>query len=248
MSKSTFCVFLPHIIFLAAAGCSATLNFDELQKGEKENENPSTSTDSETETETEAESCTEDADCDDGIECTGDRCNSSNVCVHDPDNSLCSGFEVCRTGKGCVDVGRECLTEADCDDGIGCTRNNCTSDGKCEILFLDDDICAEENPCMIYMTCDETEGCIGGYDKPCTQDEGPSCYNYVCSEATGECDDRVFRPGADKDSDGYCNSDTAFGGDDCNDNLDSVHPDAGEIDDNQIDDDCDGLTDEHDED
>jgi hypothetical protein len=239
--------FLLYTIFSAAVvGCTAALDFDSLQKGEKDDENPSS--DADTETDSADKACTKDADCDDGIECTADRCNASNVCVHDPDQSLCTGFEVCKTGVGCVDSGRECLTEKDCDDGIACTRNSCTAEGRCKLLLLDDDACDDEYPCMIEMTCDETQGCIGGFKKPCTQDEGPSCYNYVCSEASGECDDRVFRPGADKDSDGYCNSDTAFGGDDCNDNSDSVHPDAGEIDDNEIDDDCDGLTDERDED
>ena len=232
---------------VSAMGCSAVLDFDALQSGAEPETGPDTETPESTDDSDSAEpaACGSADECNDNIECTADRCNTSGVCVHDPNNSLCPGFEVCRTGEGCVDIGRECLTEADCDDGIDCTRDSCTADGKCTVLFADDDLCKDpDNLCLIGATCDEAEGCVGAYEKGCPQDEGASCYNYICTPSTGKCDDWEFRPGADRDDDGYCNADPAFGGDDCDDTSDAVNPGVEEIENNQIDDDCDGLTDE----
>jgi hypothetical protein len=231
-------------ILIAASGCTAALDFDSLQSGLKPSE--PTETD-DTDSSGLAIPCEGDSDCNDDIECTLDKCGSAGFCTESPSNASCPGFEVCRVGEGCVDIGRECLTESDCDDGIECTRNACSSDGKCTLLLVDDDLCKDpEDLCLQGAVCDETQGCIGGFEKPCDQVEGPYCYNYFCAPSTGKCDDVEFKPGADKDGDGYCSADAAFGGDDCNDSDDAVNPGASEMTDNQADDDCDGETDETD--
>ncbi len=232
------------VVALAFCGCTAALDFDALKSGLKSSD--VIDTEVESDTGEPGVPCEVDADCNDDIDCTEDKCGSDGLCTQSPSNALCSGYLVCRVGKGCVDVGRECLSDAECDDEIECTRNICTTDGKCKLLFLDDDVCNEENRCLIGATCDATLGCTGGFEKACDQVDGPHCYNYFCKPSTGKCEDTEFRPGADKDGDGYCSADSEFGGDDCDDGDEAVHPGADEKADNQADDDCDGETDETD--
>lgn len=54
--------------------------------------------------------CADDTDCDDGIACTTDTCNSSQVCVHTPDDGMCAASgdvclpNQCVPGTGCMPV------------------------------------------------------------------------------------------------------------------------------------------------
>ena len=54
--------------------------------------------------------CDDNTDCDDEIDCTTDTCNGSQVCVHEPDDSVCDASgDVCNPnqcvpGEGCVPV------------------------------------------------------------------------------------------------------------------------------------------------
>jgi hypothetical protein len=52
--------------------------------------------------------CTEDADCDDQVDCTTDTCNDSQVCVHEPNHGACAASgDVCNPNQ--------------CVPGVGCT-------------------------------------------------------------------------------------------------------------------------------
>ena len=54
--------------------------------------------------------CDDNTDCDDEIDCTTDTCNGSQVCVHEPDDSVCeASADVCNPnqcvpGEGCIPV------------------------------------------------------------------------------------------------------------------------------------------------
>ena len=212
--------------------CNAALDFDALQKGEApEEDDTSTRT-----------GCTSAADCDDGIECTSDKCNAKGKCSHNPSNDLCPGFEVCRRDEGCVDLGRECLLDSDCDDDVDCTKDYCHNDGTCRHT-ADDGLCEDsDNLCVEGMVCDATLGCTGGFEKQCRQEDETSCYNIFCDPKTGECDLREPKPGADDDGDGYCDGNSEYDGNDCLDNDKDIHPGAAEVCD-LLDNDCDGLED-----
>ncbi len=211
-------------------GCNAALDFDALQK--------SPSTDEEGDKKSD---CDVNSDCDDRIDCTFDKCNSEGRCVNDPNNAACPGFEVCRRQEGCVDVGRECILDSDCDDGIDCTKDFCRNDGTCRNT-ADDSRCFDpDNRCIGAMICDPEAGCKDGFERQCPQDD-ESCYNLFCNPVSGECDIFVPKPGADDDEDGYCDMNVDYDGDDCLDTDATIHPGATEVCDLR-DNDCDGLTD-----
>lgn len=221
------------LLFLGA--CNAALDFDALQKGEEAEEEKEEDSSSQT-------GCETVEDCDDGIDCTTDKCNAKGECSHSPSNDACPGFEVCRRGEGCVDIGRECLLDSDCDDDVDCTKDYCHNDGTCRHTE-DDDLCEDpDNLCVGDMTCDAEEGCTGGYEKQCTQEEETSCYNVFCNPETGDCDLREPKPGADDDGDGFCDMNSDYDGDDCLDSDENIYPGADEVCD-LLDNDCDGLED-----
>src|SRR5207302_649002 len=67
--------------------------------------------------------CSTDAECNDSISCTRDRCDHSlGRCVFEPDDTrcddgvFCNGDEICDPSTGCVRSSRAC------DDGIACTH------------------------------------------------------------------------------------------------------------------------------
>jgi hypothetical protein len=83
-------------------------------------------------------------------------------------------------------------------------------------------------------------------------DEDPAVYPHAPEVQNGiddDCDNRIDEgtPASDDDGDGFCEADADCVGDaepgDCNDNSSAINPDAPETLDN-IDNDCDGLTDE----
>jgi hypothetical protein len=74
--------------------------------------------------------CMSDDDCDDGVECTRDRC-SEGLCLFqvDPascdDDVFCNGQEICDPRRGCQPGPRE-----SCDDGDVCTVDRCNEEMK----------------------------------------------------------------------------------------------------------------------
>jgi len=104
-------------------------------------------------------SCTEDADCDDQLFCTGTEmcidgtcaavsacppaidgcvmrgfsCNEENdMCIDFADDSLCAEGEFCDINTGdCLQIQIQCTEDADCDDGIFCNGTEFCSEGFC---------------------------------------------------------------------------------------------------------------------
>jgi hypothetical protein len=75
--------------------------------------------------------CATAEDCDDGVECTIDRCGDDGLCLHTNDSAscddgvFCNGPEVCDSRRGCVAGVRE-----SCDDGDVCTIDRCNEERK----------------------------------------------------------------------------------------------------------------------
>jgi hypothetical protein len=98
--------------------------------------------------------CGTDLDCDDGIACTIDQCDSNlRVCTHLPndkkcdDGIWCNGDEVCTTTTGCVQTAR------DCADAVSCTVDTCDEAKKTCDHKPDDSLCP------ISHVCDPVLGC-----------------------------------------------------------------------------------------
>jgi hypothetical protein len=98
--------------------------------------------------------CTNDADCQDGVACTLDRCDPMlRVCTHAPRNALCddgvfcNGDERCDANLGCASGVRNCA------DAISCTKDSC-DEGKKACVHAPDDM-----QCPISHACDPQLGC-----------------------------------------------------------------------------------------
>ncbi len=178
---------------------------------------------------------------DDCLDC-GDACGV---------NSACDAVNGC----GCVAGYDDCDGDDEPGDVLGCeielgTVDNC---GQC------DDACAYDNATAACNAgvC-EMADCDANYGD-CNDDAGNGCETMLnspdhCGECNGACGPLEECTGdeasgysctstCDVDGDGDGFADAACGGPDCNDGDASINPDADESC-NQIDDDCDGDTDE----
>jgi hypothetical protein len=96
--------------------------------------------------------CTADAECNDGNDCTFDRC-FENSCGHDfaQFGSPCGDGLICDGVGGCNPAA--CMADADCDDGLPCTTDLCIDFG-CFSAWA-----PEGTPCGDGMSCNDTGGC-----------------------------------------------------------------------------------------
>lgn len=77
--------------------------------------------------------CRTDGECDDGVECTLDRCTATE-CLHDPIDTRCADDRFCTIAERC-DVARGCVSDTvACDDGRTCTADTC-DDGLASCRF-----------------------------------------------------------------------------------------------------------------
>ncbi len=128
--------------------------------------------------------CLSDAACDDGVECSIDKCEPGG-CTHSADSSQCDDgvfctSDACDVSKGCVHTS----TDAICDDGIDCTNDSC--DQKSDTCEHDpcDGKCDDQLFCTGVERCDTSFGCTSGaascvLDLDCSED--------TCNEASDAC-------------------------------------------------------------
>ena len=213
------------------------------------------------------DACSTSHECDDGDVCTRDICNPDGSCDNsepvscDDGNECTVGLCISEGGLGCtypaVDDG------ANCDDGSLCTENDqcvngmctgdkvdencCDKDADCGGDACEPQVCSVGNQCVTTVkpecgadacfvpVCDPTDA--DGDGELCEQtavdcDDGDictddSCIPNACMTPSGSFDtcSHVFNPNNGADNEIF--------GDTCNDTLDN---------------DCDGLTDEEDDD
>jgi len=97
--------------------------------------------------------CASDADCDDGVACTTDRCTRG-FCLHTGDDAQCMDAIACTRGV-CTPAGcQQEPVDAMCNDGVPCTADRCDVTTGC-VATPDDDRCTA----AADGTCDATNGC-----------------------------------------------------------------------------------------
>ena len=129
--------------------------------------------------------CTADAECKDGLDCTADRCESGH-CVWTLTEGACLINNVCRA-PGAHRPGAPCEvcdpptsptawtpapTGTSCDDGNACTGAGQCQAGACAVTAID---CADQDDCTADG-CDPASGCTHGPLGPEVQcDDGSAC-------------------------------------------------------------------------
>lgn len=133
---------------------------------------------------------------------------------------------------------RPCKTDADCVDGVDCTRDECLPAGYCSIR-LDHATCSDGLACNGSEACDAQRGCISTQAPTC--DDQDPCTIDRCQEANKGCvhDPRDFD--RDGEADYHCN-----GGTDCDDFDAARSMSSRERCNDTIDNDCDDIIDEAD--
>ena len=98
--------------------------------------------------------CTTDAECNDSIPCTLDRCDPKlHVCTHAPrdamcdDGIFCDGTETCDPSAGCTTAPR------DCADAISCTVDACDEASQTCTHTPDDSLCPISHVCDPQLDC-----------------------------------------------------------------------------------------------
>jgi hypothetical protein len=126
--------------------------------------------------------CSVDGDCDDGVDCTNDTCES-NQCVHTPSNSMCStifnpGGDSCRQDYCDPISGCQYLLVA---DGVVCSSLNCAI-GGCDGWACQSGVCTATQAgadCSEDSECDDSN--------PCTSDSCPSGHCVYVPVDGGSC-------------------------------------------------------------
>lgn len=73
--------------------------------------------------------CDDNANCDDGVDCTRDVCDGDHRCSWTPDDALCDDGAFCNGEEYCdMSIGCWPGPPPDCNDGLGCSRDTCDSD------------------------------------------------------------------------------------------------------------------------
>jgi hypothetical protein len=113
------------------------------------------------------EGCTADAECDDAIGCTIDRC-TDRVCNHTTDDALCTEAS-----------GGTCVVDFGCQYP-GCTPESCVAANGCEVARCNG------SECVMEPACTEGQICCGGACAPAGCDDANGCTIDSCG--AGGCE------------------------------------------------------------
>lgn len=149
--------------------------------------------------------------------------------------------------------GRVCERSAQCDDGVPCTMDYCSTDGRCANV-PDTTQCDDNVFCNGQETCDLRRGCVRGAPLACDDSDG--CTTDRCDETTRACQHSPRDFDRDGDPDIGCRStqcpDGGVPGDDaglcwvgtdCDDRDPRVSGALPEICGDSIDNNCNGMVD-----
>ncbi len=209
--------------------------------------------------------------CDDGNACTNDSCVKGSGCNHVGANGPCSDGDVCTGNDVCVESSCKAGAAIDCNDGNTCTNDSCDAKVGCVLAPFTGTVDCFDGPgqavgiCKLgKRTCNAGSGgsCVGqvlpessdlcdGKDNDCDGVTDPPLPE-ICDDLDNDCDGLTDQNCFDSDDDGYCKQGVVVvgtpskckkGGGDCNDTKYTISPGQPEICDD-IDDNCDGQTDE----
>jgi hypothetical protein len=154
-------------------------------------------------------------------------------------------------------LGRVCTTNAQCDDAIACTDDQCGPDNRCVNIPVSGR-CDNNNFCDGPERCDTRRGCVRG--EPVSCDDNLVCTEDRCVEDTRTCEHRPLDRDGDGDPDDHCHAvecgdagvpepDTGvmtacWRGHDCNDSDPRVNSVVPEICGDMIDNNCNGAVDD----
>ena len=201
-----------------------------------------------------ATTCTTDADCDDGIDCTSDVCyagvcsNTANCSAYDDecnigvcnetsglcevqpvgDGALCLDGEFCNGSETCQSG--FCTTGAarDCDDGLDCTTDSCDEVGDVCVNDLDPGYCLIAGACYANGVHNPANDC-----QECDSNADP--YTWTTLENGTLCNDGLYCSENESCTDGVCGGGDAL---DCSDSLDCTSDSC-----NEVADQCDNIQD-----
>ncbi|KAA0220433.1 MAG: hypothetical protein EDS66_13365 [Planctomycetota bacterium] len=159
--------------------------------------------------------CAVDADCDDGLFCTGSETCVDGACVDGTAPCDEAAGETCNEDADACE-GTACTVDADCSDGVFCNGNETCVDGACvagtapcaEGQTCDEagDVCVtpcdDDTDCDNGLFCDGTETCVDG---ACADGTSPCAEGQDCDEETdtcgctedADCDDGLFCNGTE---------------------------------------------------
>jgi hypothetical protein len=163
----------------------------------------------------------------------GEFCSTDVECQ---DFCFCNGIEVCLGGV-CA-RGREA-----CDDGVACTLDSCDEASAECTNVADDGLCDDGNGCTGVEVCDGDVGCLPGIPINCS--DGDSCTLDSCDPGETNPELACRNVLRDLDGDGFA-SISCEGGLDCDDDPLTgalINPNAVEICDDRVDNNCDGVAD-----
>ncbi|MEM6954832.1 MAG: hypothetical protein AAF645_04060 [Myxococcota bacterium] len=127
-------------------------------------------------------SCERAEDCDDGLLCNGEERCQGGTCVRG-EAVVCDDGVECTVDRCDEGLGR-CAAAPDdaaCDDGVECTVDRCGETG-CE-RTRNDALC-DDGFCFVGAVC-TAEGCAGGEARDCS--DGRSCTSDSCDGEAREC-------------------------------------------------------------
>ena len=110
--------------------------------------------------------------CDDGNECTEDKCMGNDGCVNEVlDAGPCEDGDPCTVADHCVD-GTCMANPVKCEDDNPCTDNVCTETGGCEYPS-NSALCDDDDPCTLADQC--VDGACKGTPVPCDCQTNDEC-------------------------------------------------------------------------